>query len=159
MFCAQHTPNTSANTFPTTFLTYTTSTEATKSRKNRKKQLPKEFTKENKQTARKATLQKQKNVHAGLRSMLHATSPLSTPYISPGKHLFTYKASQTKSGNMQNLDRHSFPLGFAAMSTRTPSPLQSLQGNLHSNFPKKVWTISSGIDLWCLKPRQKCLFR
>ena len=70
----------------------------------------KEFTKENKQTARKATCQKQKNVHAGLRSMLNATSPLSTPYISPGEHLFTYKASQTKSGNMQNLDKHSFPL-------------------------------------------------
>ena len=90
--------------------------QTTKSRKNRKKQLPQEFTKENKQTARKATRQKQKNVHAGLRSMLHATSPLSTPYISPGEHLFTYKASQTKSGNMQNLDRHSFPLGTAANS-------------------------------------------
>ena len=26
---------------------------------------------------------------------------------------------------MQNLDRHSFPLGFAAMSTSTPSPLKT----------------------------------
>ena len=96
--------------------------------KKSKKQLPQRNSQRKTSKLPERPLGRSKKTYAGLRSMLNATFPLSTPYISPGKHWLTYKASQTKSGNMQNLDRHSFPLGFAAMSTRTPSPLQSLQG-------------------------------
>ena len=91
--------------------------QTSKNRKNGKKQLSQW---KNKQTARNITLQKLETVHTGLRSMLNPTKPLSTHYMSPGKHLFPYKASQTKSVNMQNLDKHSFPLRFAAMSLWTP---------------------------------------
>ena len=104
MFCAQLTPNPSANTFATTFLAYTTSTEACKQAKVEK--IEKNSSHKGIHKGKQANcvtvhLHHTKNSLRGARSARNSKTTLHTHSTSSFEPFSSYTTRQTRSANKQ----------------------------------------------------------